>query len=335
MENNGKKKVIFLGSASRLMSTGGKEALVALCSSDDRFISDFWNSDVIVTTRWWDPIITLLKLVKPGLITIFLADGHFSLLNLNKSSNRRQGKNIFESDYCDIYLLPDLISLHATSGYPGIKYSYHPNFWDNPGITFSEREQKAYDIVFVYGNDPYFEVRHQKKLFTLVDQVVERFGLKHSICHIVPKGKNGEILSRQIADPENVFVGLEGRGVPLSRNAVYLCTPSTIVWQLVAISGKVALIDIYEEDSCFHSSLTKVRNADDLEKVLIQNEEYWKKIFDDFRRVLGDKSLPVIIDETLNRDYTDKIRRGNRFSALWRHTHRDLLSSIKSLLFSK
>jgi len=329
------QRMVFIGSALRLFSIGGREAQRVLCSSGIQFLKDIVGSKIVVTTRWWDPVIALLKLFKPEIVSVFIADGHFSLLNLNKTSNKRSGKNIFESGYCDIYLLPDYESLKAVAGYPGLKYSYRPYYWDDPGIRLSDEEDKLYDIVFLYGNDPFFEAGGQSRLLTLVNQLLEHFSEQYSVAHVLPRGNNGELIARNLAKRENIFVGLNNAKRALCRGSVYLCTPSTIVWQLLAASGKAALIDVYDGDLCFHSSILRVRKPGDLSEVLDKDEEYWAELRDKTWRVLGKESIVDVLKGVFREKPSNVNTRANAWRLLRTHNFRDLLSSTWSMALKK
>ena len=310
--------------------------MFAQFSSSGAFsIRAIFKSDIIVSMRWWDPVITLMKIIKPELITVFIADGHFSILNLNKKSNKRRGKNIFESNYCDIYLLPDLISLQAVAKYPGKKYLYRPDYWDNPRIHFSSEYKEHYDIIFVYGNDPFFDYEYRKKLLALVNGIKEKFCNQYRICHVVPRGRNGKIILKELPYTENIFIGIGSENLVLSPNSIYLCTPSTAVWKLLSSSARIAIIDIYRETSCFHQSILRIRKPDDCAKVLSKDKQYWMELRKKVSDVLGDDPIPLAIDSSLK-----AFREGNVFNTsgwlcMARYNLRDYFSSIWSVMSVK
>ena len=318
-----------------MFSIGGRATQSALTSFGLQFLMDFAGSDVVVTTRWWDPVVAFLRLVKPEIIAVFIADGHFSLLNLNKTSNKRDGKNIIESGYCDIYLLPDFVSLRATDQYPGVKYPYRPYYWEHPDISLSDQDDGCFDIVFVYGNDPFFEVDGQGKLLLLVKQICQQFGEQYSIAHVLPRGGYGDLVARRLGGREEIFVGLNSKDLMLSRRSVYLCTPSTIVWQLLAAGGKTALIDVYDEDPCFHPSIVRVSNPNDVADVLGKDEQYWERLRYDVGSVLGTETIVAVLDAIIRDKPSSVGVRTRAWRMLKMHNLRDVLSSLWSMVFKK
>ena len=326
---------VFIGNARRLSGIGGSEAQRLLSSSGIQFLKDISRSEIVITTRWWDPSIALLRLFKPEIISVFIADGHFSLLNLNKTSNKRRGKNILESGYCDVYLLPDHISLDAVAKHPGLKFSYRPHYWDDPGICLSGEEDKRYDIVFVYGNDPFFEVDGHDRLLAFVNRHLEYFGKQYSIAHVLPEGNNGEFIAENLCCRDNIFVGLSGANMALCKGSVYLCTPSTMVWQLLSASGKVALIDAYDADPCFHPSIPRVREPGDLPDIIDKDEEYWIQLREKVEDVLGKESIVEVLSGILGGESSAVNSRAGAWRILKSHSLRDYFSSAWSMAFKQ
>lgn len=326
-------RLAFIGGTKRLMDLGGKETLGYLSLSGAFSLRSLFRADIVITIRWWDPIVIWIKLLRPGVTTIFVADGHFSLLGLNSRLNRRAAKNIFEYDYCDVYLLPDRVGLEAAERYPGAKLLYRPDYWAEPGLRLQRHSQKALrDLVFVYGNDPYFCEDSRSRLLKLVNDIVAEYGGLYRISHLVPDNSLGRDVINGLHSKNNVYVGMEAINPELSASSAFLCTPSTMVWRLLSSGAAVALLDVYSEDMCFHSSIPRVAEVGDCESVFLQMDGDRKSARQLHSGILGGEPLFGVIKRVIAERQPQQSE-GRR----WWHrsricTLRDYMSSIRSIL---